>query len=166
MVGEDADGAEAVDLARKLRRPCVDGHPDAQRRRSTYFSRVHARLYNPFEYNTYGKLKEIESLGHEMALHYEPGFALAVDEDDGQIVRREKAILEAVLGHPVVSASAHLPGKTGTTINDDNKHTYGIEYEAYSPTFMQGFKYLSDSNGRWRKAACASIWAPSTGCAS
>jgi hypothetical protein len=118
---------------------------------STYFVRVHGRLYNPFEFQSYQKLREIESLGHELALHYEPGFALAVDEDEESMVRREKVILEAVLGHSVVSASAHLPGKTGSTINDDNKESFGIRYDAYSPRFMKHFKYLSDSNGRWRE---------------
>jgi len=119
--------------------------------RSTYFVRVHARLYNPFEYHSYQKLREIEALGHELALHYEPGFALAVKEDEELMVRREKAILEAILDHPVVSASAHLPGKTGTTINDDNKQSFGIEQDAYSPRFMKDFKYLSDSKGSWRE---------------
>src|SRR5579871_6717348 len=34
--------------------------------RATYFVRVHARLYNPFEYHSYQKLREIETLGHEL----------------------------------------------------------------------------------------------------
>lgn len=119
--------------------------------RSTFFVRVHARLYNPFEFQSYQMLRKIESLGHELALHYEPGFALAVAEDEESMVRRDKAILEAVLGHPIVSASAHLPGKTGSTISEDNKESFGIKYDAYSPRFMQDFKYLSDSNGRWRE---------------
>jgi hypothetical protein len=119
--------------------------------RATYFVRVHGRMFNPFEYRSYRSLQEIEALGHELGLHYEPGFALAVDEDDKLMVRREKAILEAILDHPVVSASAHLPGKTGTTVNDGNKEDFGFRYEAYSPHFLQDFKYLSDSNGRWRE---------------
>jgi len=119
--------------------------------RATYFVRVHGRLYNPFEYTSYLGLREIESFGHELGLHYEPGFALAVDEDDETMVRREKTILEAILDHPVMSASAHLPGKTGTTINDANKASFEIRYDAYSPHFMEDFKYLSDSNGRWRE---------------
>lgn len=118
---------------------------------ATYFVRVHARLYNPFEYKSYRMLQEIASLGHELGLHYEPGFALAVGEDYEQMVRREKAILEAILDHPITSASAHLPGKTGTTVNDTNKESFGIRYEAYSPHFMKDFKYLSDSKGSWRE---------------
>lgn len=118
---------------------------------STFFVRVHARLYNPFEFQSYQKLREIESLGHELALHYEPGFALAVGEDEESMVRREKTILESVLNHSVVSASAHLPGKTGSTICDENKESFAIKYDAYSPRFMEDFKYLSDSNGRWRE---------------
>jgi len=118
---------------------------------STYFVRLHARMYNPFEFHTYRKLRELEKLGHELALHYEPGFAVAVDEDELQMVRREKAILEAVLDHPVVSASAHLPGKSGKTVTEANASSFELRYEAYAPRFMEGFKYLSDSNGRWRE---------------
>jgi hypothetical protein len=118
---------------------------------ATYFVRVHARLYNPFEFHTYRKLREIESLGHELALHYEPGYAAAVGEDETRMVRREKAILEAVLDHPVVSASAHLPGKSGKTVTEANASSFELRYEAYSDHFMKGFKYLSDSNGKWRE---------------
>lgn len=117
----------------------------------TYFVRVHARLYNPFEFHIYRKLREIENLGHELGLHYEPGFAMAVGEDELQMVRREKAILEAILDHPVVSSATHLPGKSGKTITDANVSSFGLKYEAYTPRFVDGFKYLSDSNGRWRE---------------
>lgn len=118
---------------------------------STYFVRVHARLYNPFEFHTYRKLREFERLGHELALHYEPGYAAAVGEDEQQMVRREKTILEAILDHPVVSASAHLPGKSGKTVTEANAASFGLRYEAYTARFMEGFKYISDSNGRWRE---------------
>lgn len=119
--------------------------------RATYFVRVHARLYNPFEFRSYRMLQEIGALGHELGLHYEPGFALAVDEDPEQMARREKTILEAILERPVTSASAHLPAKSGATIDDTNKDSFGIRYEAYSPEFIKGFKYLSDSKGGWRE---------------
>lgn len=119
--------------------------------RATYFVRVHARHYNPFEYHTYRKLREIEALGHEIGLHYEPGFADAVGEEPAAMVRREKAILEALFAHPIVSAAAHLPAKSGMTVTEDNLATFGLRYEAYTPRFREAFKYLSDSNGRWRE---------------
>ena len=119
--------------------------------RATYFVRVHARHYNPFEYHTYKKLREIEALGHEIGLHYEPGFADAVGENTEHMVRREKAIVEALLDHPIASAAAHLPAKDGKTVTDANLASFGLKYEAYAPHFVEGFKYLSDSNGRWRE---------------
>lgn len=119
--------------------------------RATYFVRVHARHYNPFEYHTYKKLREIEALGHEMGLHYETGFADAVGEDPARMVRREKAIVETLLDHPIVSAAAHLPAKSGRTVDDTNLVSFGLRYEAYTKRFLEGFKYLSDSNGRWRE---------------
>jgi hypothetical protein len=118
---------------------------------STYFLRIHARHYNPFEYHTYMKLREIAALGHEIGLHYEPGFAEAVGEEPAAMVHREKAIIEALLDHPVVSAAAHLPAKSGRTVTESNLASFGLRYEAYTPHFVAGFKYLSDSNGRWRE---------------
>jgi hypothetical protein len=119
--------------------------------RATYFLRVHARHYNPFEFHTYRKLRQIEALGHEIGLHYEPGFAEAAGEDAERMVRREKAIVEAILDHPVAAAAAHLAGKDGKTITDANLASFGLAYEAYTPRFIEGFKYLSDSNGHWRE---------------
>lgn len=119
--------------------------------RATYFVRVHARQYNPFELHTYRKLRAIESLGHEMGLHYEPGFADAAAEDPERMVAREKAILESLLDHPVVSAAAHLPSKSGQTVGEENLASFGFRYEAYTSRFLSGFKYLSESNGRWRE---------------
>jgi hypothetical protein len=118
---------------------------------ATYFVRVHARHYNPFALPTYRQLREIEALGHEIGLHYEPGFAEAAEEEPAAMVRREKAVAEALLGHPIVSAAAHLPGKSGRPVTAENLAAFGLRYEAYTPRFLTGFKYLSESNGRWRE---------------
>jgi hypothetical protein len=37
------------------------------------------------------------------------------------------------------------------TVTEDNLAEFGFRYEAYTPRFMKGFKYLSDSNGKWRE---------------
>jgi hypothetical protein len=126
--------------------------------RATYFVRLHARQYNPFEYHTYKKLREIEALGHELGLHYEPGFADAVGEDPARMVHREKTMLESLLDHTVVSAAAHLPSKSGQTVTEENLESFGLRYEAYTRRFLEGFKYLSESNGRWREGcACGHL---------
>ena len=119
--------------------------------RSTYFLRLHAHYYNPFEYHTYMKLREMTRLGHEIGLHYEPGFADAAGEDPAAMLRREKAMIEALLDRPVLSAAAHLPAKSGRTVTEENIASFGLRYEADLPRFLERFKYLSDSNGRWRE---------------
>jgi hypothetical protein len=67
------------------------------------------------------------------------------------MVHREKAIIEAIIDHKVTSAAAHLPAKSGHTVTEGNLASFGLRYEAYTPRFIEGFKYLSDSNGRWRE---------------
>lgn len=37
--------------------------------KATYFVRLHAQDYNPFEFKTYTMLKKIIKLGHEIGLH-------------------------------------------------------------------------------------------------
>lgn len=118
---------------------------------ATYFVRVHAHLYNPFQPDFYRMLKEIKDLGHEIGLHYEPGFAVLFAEDAANMVLREKKIVEAIFETTVVSAAAHLPAKSSKIITEENLADFGLKYEAYTQRFTRDFKYLSDSNGRWRE---------------
>jgi hypothetical protein len=118
---------------------------------ATYFVRVHAHLYNPFQVDAYRILREIKEMGHEMGLHYEPGFAALFGEDAGHMILREKKIVEAVLDTTVVSAAAHLPAKSARIITEQNLAQFGLKYEAYTERFTKDLKYLSDSNGRWRE---------------
>ncbi|MFH0778530.1 MAG: hypothetical protein V2A71_07865 [Candidatus Eisenbacteria bacterium] len=64
---------------------------------------------------------------------------------------REKRIIEAIFEVPIVSAAAHLPGKSRRVITEENLSEFGLKHEAYTARFTKDFKYLSDSNGRWRE---------------
>ena len=76
--------------------------------KATYFVRLHSKDYNPFEFKVYIKLREIVKLGHELGLHFE---ALDVShitaEDEINVFKREKTILENILNQPVYTAAQH-----------------------------------------------------------
>ncbi|MBC7222867.1 MAG: hypothetical protein H5T59_01085 [Anaerolineae bacterium] len=119
--------------------------------RATYFVRLHAQHYNPFDLETYRMLKAIRDQGHEIGLHYEPEFAALVGEGARDLLRREKAALEAILEVEVVSAAAHNPSLSRESLALEDLAAVGIRHEAYHPPFSTEFKYLSDSGARWRE---------------
>jgi hypothetical protein len=119
--------------------------------RATYFVRLHAQQYNPFNLQTYRILKTIRDHGHEIGLHYEPEFAGLVGEDPLEMVRREKQILEQMLEIEVVSAAAHNPSQSGRVIAAEDLQVLGIRNEVYAPRFTAEMKYISDSGARWRE---------------
>lgn len=96
-------------------------------------------------------LKAIRDWGHEIGLHYEPEFAALVGEEARDLLRREKAALEAILEVEVVSAAAHNPSLSRESLSLEDLAAVGIRHEAYHTPFSTEFKYLSDSGARWRE---------------
>jgi len=119
--------------------------------RATYFVRLHARQYNPFDLDTYRVLKTIREQGHEIGLHYEPEFAALVGEDVREMLRRGKEVLERMLEVEIVSAAAHNPTLLGQVLQPEDLADLGIRHEAYTPPFNTELKYISDSGARWRE---------------
>ncbi|MGC8839499.1 MAG: hypothetical protein ACP5UM_13935 [Anaerolineae bacterium] len=119
--------------------------------RATYFVRLHGRYYNPFDLETYRVLKAIRDQGHEIGLHYEPEFAALVGESARDLLRREKAALEAILEVEIVSAAMHNPSLSRDALGPEDLAAVGIHREAYHAPFSTEFKYLSDSGARWRE---------------
>lgn len=126
--------------------------------RATYFVRVHAPTYNIFTYNTYKALKEMQSYGHELGLHFETlDFSQITGEKPREVFLREKKVLETVLDSAVMSAAAH--GEHTSVGLEHNrsffdtisKEEVGIHNDAYDPAFTKEIKYLSDSFGFWRE---------------
>ena len=74
---------------------------------STWFVHVHAS-YNAFFYDGYAVVRDIVDSGAEVALHSNfVEFATYFDEDPLAVLRREKAMLEAVTGRPVRGHACH-----------------------------------------------------------
>lgn len=118
--------------------------------RATYFVRVHAHGYNPFQLDVYERLRCIEAMGHEIGLHCEPGFSVATGESDETMLMREKAVLEAVINRPVLSCTTHLPGKTYRDGAQQMTPLAGFLDSAHDQRWLESYQYISDSNGRWR----------------
>lgn len=96
-------------------------------------------------------------MGHEIGLHFEAmnvGRALKLDPPD--LMRREKLVLETVLGHAVASCSEHreLSGVVHRTPVYDTSHdpkAAGFSVYAMDGKWTKEMKYLSDSNANWRE---------------
>lgn len=126
--------------------------------KATYFVRLHSRDYNPFEFKTYVKLREIAKLGHELGLHFEAmDISHITKEDEIEVFKREKIILENIIGQPVYTAAQH-GDFTGISRNWNNhfftKYTMsqaGIKNHTAEARFRKDFKYLSDTFQQWRE---------------
>lgn len=117
--------------------------------RSTWFVLLRTDLYNVASKDSLEKLRRIQSLGHEIGLHFDETAyppALKPDEVVEDIIK-ECGILSALLETPVSCVSMHRPSQT--TLGADY-HIPGI-VNSYGKTFFHDFKYLSDSRRRWRE---------------
>lgn len=126
--------------------------------KATYFVRLHAKDYNPFEFKAYTILREILKMGHEIGLHSE---ALDVShitkENPVEIFKREKEILEGIFNIEIASAAQH-GDFTGISRDYKNyfftkykKEDLGILNQPFEERFFKSMKYISDSFGSWRE---------------
>ena len=116
---------------------------------STWFVLLRTDFYNTFSKAGTEALRHIQSLGHEIGLHFdEASYAPALGPDEVvQNVIKECGLLSALLETRVSSVSMHRPSKA--TLEADFLLP-GI-VNSYGKTFFHDFKYLSDSRRRWRE---------------
>lgn len=129
--------------------------------KSTYFFLLSSEFYNLFEKSVRAAAKEIIALGHDAGLHFDPRDHEIGNE--GHLVKglkRDRALLQELLGSPVHSFSFHYPR---TEIGDFSKLRYAGMINAYAPKFTQGVKYCSDSNGYWRYDSLFEVVRDATG---
>ena len=124
---------------------------------ATWLFRVHADEYNLFSCTAQTLVRQIRELGHEIGLHFEAmNVGRALNLDPPQLLRREKAAIEAILGHAIRTASEHreLSGQLhGTPRYHELYDPYeiGLDFYAMDPRYCRQMKYLSDSNAHWRE---------------
>lgn len=117
--------------------------------RSTYCVLLTSPLYNPFEGKYRDALREIESLGHEVALHfstheYWPGDEPPTEAAIEDRVREERSVLETLVS-PTETVSFHRPPSWVLDRSFD-----GFE-STYAPAYFGDIGYVADSNQRWRE---------------
>jgi peptidoglycan/xylan/chitin deacetylase (PgdA/CDA1 family) len=117
---------------------------------ATYFVLLSSALYNPFRGSTRRAIREIASLGHDVALHFstheywdanEPPKTEALEAR----VAEELAVLETVTGKSTSVVSFHRPPEW----------VFGESYDGFTSTYEQRFfeavEYVADSKMRWRE---------------
>lgn len=116
---------------------------------STWFVLLRTDFYNVASKAGQEALRHIQSLGHEIGLHFdEASYDPALGSDQVvENITKECGLLSALLGTEVSSVSMHRPSKT--TLEADFAIP-GI-VNSYGKAFFHDFKYLSDSRRRWRE---------------
>lgn len=119
--------------------------------RSTYFLHLHSSFYNLLESSVTVIFRKIASLGHEIGLHFDPGFygaALQTREQLEGFLRLEAGLLGSVFDLRVKAFSFHNPD-VGPWLSYDDDMIAGL-HNAYGKGIKSTFRYVSDSNGYWR----------------
>lgn len=115
---------------------------------STYFVLLTSDFYNIASKNSLEMLRTIQSMGHELGLHFdEKAYPESTPEEMVERILRERDILSSILEAPVTTVSMHRPGKF--TLEADLNIPGMIN--SYGQIFFHDFKYLSDSRRRWRE---------------
>lgn len=115
---------------------------------STYFVLLTSDFYNVASKGSLEKLRIIQSMGHELGLHFdEKAYPEGTPEETVARILHEREILSSVLETAVTAVSMHRPSKA--TLEADLKIPSMVN--SYGQTFFRDFKYLSDSRRRWRE---------------
>ncbi len=118
---------------------------------TSYYIRLHAPFYNAFDEQTYKTLAEIADLGHELGLHYEPGYFERLDKDIRDGIAGDIQAFEHLFGFRSASVSQHEPS-VGPVVK-----TLPEGYPcAYQPHLIFGMKYFGDSGFHWREGCVCS----------
>lgn len=116
--------------------------------RSTYFVLLRTNFYNPASSGSLEQLHRIQSLGHEIGLHFdEKAYPEGTEAETVERILHEGDILSRILGTPVTTVSMHRPSKA--TLETDLQIPGMVN--SYGKIFFHDFKYLSDSRCHWRE---------------
>lgn len=116
--------------------------------KSTYFVLLSTDFYNIFSKRANELLKEIMNLGHKIGLHFdEKRYDISNVMDLEKRIEKEASYLEGVLCSSINVVSMHRPSKWIL----ENDIQFVKVTNAYSRTFMEDFKYLSDSRMHWKE---------------
>ena len=116
--------------------------------KSTYFLLPGSEFYNLREKGSFGIVKEIMNLGHEIGLHFDPHFyEIASEADLESPLQSEKRYMEELFNTEIKAFSFHI---TNPLIMSFQAEKYAGMVNTYSTQFQKDIPYCSDSNGIWR----------------
>jgi len=123
--------------------------------KSTYYFLITSRLYNVLDKKNREIIEEISKLGHYIGLHFdETNYDLGNNAEDRNekikaLIVKEKKVLEDSLENVEIgSVSMHIPSKETL---EANLHFENGFVNSYGYDFFKGYKYVSDSEMRWRE---------------
>lgn len=116
---------------------------------STYCILLSSSLYNPLEGKYREALREIDALGHEVALHFSTHEYWSADRQPTvdaieRRVRDERAVLETVVPATETVSFHRPPPWVLNRSFDDFRNTY-------APAYFGDIGYIADSSQRWRE---------------
>lgn len=115
---------------------------------ATYFFQIHSEFYNLFEPFHTKILKEIQSLGHEIGLHFDAHYYnIQNPEALDKYITLDKEYFEKVFDIHLRVFSFH---NTNQFILSCEDFKYGGLINVYSKFFKTNYNYCSDSTGFWR----------------
>ena len=127
--------------------------------RGSFFVRLHAKEYNPFDFDNYRILRGLIEAGHEIGYHSEVMDQAVIWSDDPErCLKRDIAVMEAMLERPVRAVASH-GGMTGINNLDFWRERkagdFGLAYEAYEEegafALFPRSLYVTDSEWtRWK----------------
>lgn len=120
--------------------------------KATYLVHLHSQFYHWQEKVIADKIREIMALGHDIGLHFDPGFYQERIQSENDLLKWlawEKKLLETEFDCEIKVFSWHNPDVGGDWLKLDADHMVGI-VNAYGRSLRENFSYCSDSNGYWR----------------
>jgi hypothetical protein len=117
--------------------------------KATYFLRLRGAFYNLLEPPVLELARRIAELGHWIGLHFDPlSDDLAGAEDElAAGVANDRQLLAEVIERPIDSFSFHNPGTWGADRIEADRIAGMVN--VYGTGSMEGYLYVSDSNGFW-----------------
>ena len=116
--------------------------------KATYFIYPHCEFYNLLEKEIFFLVKDIQSMGHDIGLHFDSHFYDIKDTSElDEALKKEKNLLDTFFEIDVKVFSFH---NTNDFTMSCEEWEYGGMINAYSKFFKSEVGYCSDSNGIWR----------------
>jgi hypothetical protein len=113
---------------------------------TTYYYRLHAPFYNLMDGAVLDSVRQVAAMGHEVGLHYEPGFFLERGMDPVAGTRADLRTFEALVGFRTHSIAQHQPAAGPVLADISPDHPC-----AYQPALVRDIPYFGDSGFHWRE---------------